>query len=639
MDRRLLLASLVGAPVASAGAAAIDGPAFGSLAALRTANSAEAAVLVLGYGAAGDGGGGVFLQAPGDTSADNDVTVIVDAAGKRWRRNYSGPINIRWAGGRGDGKTDDSAAIAMAAKAGPILIPGGAFRIGAAVSISSHCRIEAGGSLIVEAGTSVAFEAGFEAPLTQVFSGPGVVRFDPRFHTVGHPEWWGARGWLPHQPAPGPDCLAALTACVEACPVTELQAVDYWISSTWKVATDTRTIRGVGTNGQGPNMATRILLRSSDLDVVQIGPDRQPSGGANAFLSRAELTNVTLLRTLAPAAPASGVGGPSGLRLQFALDCRIIDVWSLESTNGFYAAGVVYSAFEGCHATRINAGTTPGNDYFAGFLLDSRPRIGMNTGLASLYIRNRCGVHAGGRASPTYGVRTIGGFTDLFIDSFECSSTQNGLYFDGESDLAFPSENLRVSNCVLDQVRTGIALLQGNATTNVTLVNNYCAPSAAAGGSIGILIRQTPKGGAGGAISLVGNELIGSGGETVGLMIDRSAGVVAAANVYTDLDRPVVLQSASNCRVTDRISNVARRAGGAAISLETCQSCVIDPMIGGAVGAFKGGVALAGGRRIEVRCSGIDGGAVAGARLTADGRAIAEAGPFAGDCLAQGLIS
>ncbi|HEY1560530.1 MAG TPA: hypothetical protein VGF71_06545 [Caulobacteraceae bacterium] len=608
------------------------------MAELRAARSAESVAAVLGHTVAGDGGGGVFIRVPGEKAADDDTIQVIDLAGQLWRRFYSGPIDVRWAGARCDGKGDDSAAIAKAARAGPILVSTGVCRIASSLELSSHARMEAGASILIEQGATVTFAAGLEAPLAQIFRGSGAVRLDPRFCSIGYPEWWGAKGWLPGQPAPGPDCLAALTACVEACPVTELQAVDYWVSSTWKINSDSRVIRGIGVNAQGPNLATRVIVHSHDLDVVQIGPDRQPCGGVSAFLSRVEFGHITCARSLPPGAPADGFGGPSGLRVQFSQNIQIHDVWSLESTNGFYLCGAVYCAFDRCFAARVNPGAASINDYFAGFLLDANDRIGMNTGLASIYIRNKCGAHGGVHASPTYGIRTLSGCTDLFIDAFETASIEFGMFFDGESPTVYPSENLRVSNCVLDQVKTGVTVRRGNAATNITLINNYCAPTHA-GGSIGFLVEQTPSSGPGGAVSLLGNEVIGGGGGAVGLMVDGASGVITTGNLFTDLNRPIVLNGASDCRIADRISNVAQRGMGPAIEFASASQCVVDAILGGAPGIFQVGVALALSRKIEVRCSGIDGKSVAGAKLTADGRPVAAAGPFGAGNLAQGLLN
>lgn len=60
---------------------------------------------------AGDGGGLFRLDTTDTTSADNGGTIIVDAAGNRWKRQFTGPLNVRWFGARGDGTTNDTAAV------------------------------------------------------------------------------------------------------------------------------------------------------------------------------------------------------------------------------------------------------------------------------------------------------------------------------------------------------------------------------------------------------------------------------------------------------------------------------------------------------------------------------------------------
>lgn len=53
-----------------------------------------------------DGGNGVFLLDASDTtSSDNDGTILVDASGRRWKREFSGDINPIWFGVKFDGVT------------------------------------------------------------------------------------------------------------------------------------------------------------------------------------------------------------------------------------------------------------------------------------------------------------------------------------------------------------------------------------------------------------------------------------------------------------------------------------------------------------------------------------------------------
>ncbi|MFO0606222.1 MAG: right-handed parallel beta-helix repeat-containing protein [Polyangiales bacterium] len=70
--------------------------------------------LLLGYAAAADGGGGLFAWAPGAASDDGGTVIVPTAGAGAWRRVYSGPVNARWFGARGDGTVDDTAAIEKA---------------------------------------------------------------------------------------------------------------------------------------------------------------------------------------------------------------------------------------------------------------------------------------------------------------------------------------------------------------------------------------------------------------------------------------------------------------------------------------------------------------------------------------------
>lgn len=58
---------------------------------------------------------GVFTRDNSDTtSLDNGGTIIVDSLGRRWKRMFSGSVNVMWFGAKGDGVTNDAQAIKKA---------------------------------------------------------------------------------------------------------------------------------------------------------------------------------------------------------------------------------------------------------------------------------------------------------------------------------------------------------------------------------------------------------------------------------------------------------------------------------------------------------------------------------------------
>jgi len=71
---------------------------------------------------------GQFEVDPADTmTAGDDITVVVDALNRRWKRKYSGSVNIRWAGAKGDGSDDTPAIQKCLDLYKRVLIPKGGF--------------------------------------------------------------------------------------------------------------------------------------------------------------------------------------------------------------------------------------------------------------------------------------------------------------------------------------------------------------------------------------------------------------------------------------------------------------------------------------------------------------------------------
>jgi hypothetical protein len=97
-----------------------------SIGALRALSVAHPCIDVLGYYAPGDGGGGTYVQGP--PAPDNGGSVIASPGGTYYLQTYGQPVSVKQFGARGDGATNDTAAINAALTAGPsIVIPAGTF--------------------------------------------------------------------------------------------------------------------------------------------------------------------------------------------------------------------------------------------------------------------------------------------------------------------------------------------------------------------------------------------------------------------------------------------------------------------------------------------------------------------------------
>ena len=111
------------------------------LLALKPAET-KAIVMMKGYYSSGDGGGGTFYYDAAARNQDNGATVIrSDSTKGRFVRdceeNY---VNVKWFGAKGDGSTDDTAAIQAAIDAlpgggGTVSLPGGTYNISSATEM------------------------------------------------------------------------------------------------------------------------------------------------------------------------------------------------------------------------------------------------------------------------------------------------------------------------------------------------------------------------------------------------------------------------------------------------------------------------------------------------------------------------
>jgi len=136
-----------------------------SIAALRASSLMAMVVQVEGYYTAADGGEGRFFLIESDTtSADNGGTIIVDAAGRRWYRGETDgeSLSVLWFGAKGDGVTDDTAAINNTIAAGRVaFLPGRNYTFLA----SGTLNVPVGGAVIGPEGKATIVTAAASFPL------------------------------------------------------------------------------------------------------------------------------------------------------------------------------------------------------------------------------------------------------------------------------------------------------------------------------------------------------------------------------------------------------------------------------------------------------------------------------------------
>lgn len=181
--------------------AASSGRSFPSVAEMRAASFTDGEMVNLtGYYAENDGGGGRFkyLEA-GSDSANGGTIFTPDAGAGRLYRQYSGRVNIRWCGAKGNGIDGDAPSILAAMGiANHVLIPAGVFpiNVGLTITVATTLEFERGGILRLDAD-SVTVNGAIVAGAWPIFSfAPGAVgnvqfSAEPRIERLPV-EWFGA---------------------------------------------------------------------------------------------------------------------------------------------------------------------------------------------------------------------------------------------------------------------------------------------------------------------------------------------------------------------------------------------------------------------------------------------------------------
>jgi hypothetical protein len=248
------------------------------------------------------------------------------------------------------------------------------------------------------------------------------------------------------------------------------------------------------------------------------------------------------------------------------------------------------------------------DDVFVGFDLDGTRPPFPTGGNASLYLID-CVARTGNRPSlaGAIGCRLLGAFSDTFLIRFETTQLDHGVLVDGMpgKQQRYAQLNLHIETPVLDQCsRAGIILRRLAASAMVDISAPWVA--VLAGASAAIHLHET-----GGAVGIVGGQVVGPGGNgVVGIMLEGASGVTLTGVKLLDLARPVVAHDATGFDLAPIVlAGAASRQ--IAVELAGCSGGTVRARLLGAPDGFATGVAVdAASRTMLIETVGLGGASV-----------------------------
>jgi len=447
----------------------------------------------------------------------------------------------------------------------------------------------------------------------------------------GQPEWFGA---IVNNIAI--DNIAAIQACINLCPVTQLQAAKYYIGTAalsagsvcLTMSDSNKVLRGVAPSqlwgySRGASqalLATRLIINSPLASGVLLGKATNPGSDLKLYTESSRIEDLTVERNVVTYPlqnPATGfVNAPKGIIMQFAAVCEINRVYSLEHSMGVYIGGTVACHLNLVRVLRYKAGTAPGNDFSHAYFQDNSVTTEFNSGNASLYYTD-CGAFSNDRAgggAPNYtentGIKAPFGFTDTFITRLETSNVGYGLRLTGSGGTALnvQTEDLQITDAVLDGCGfAGILLENCGPNSDVTISGGYINVSVGTGPTAKAIWFNDFHGSA----TVYGIKLFGvAGNPSQGIYGLNSSGITAQGCNITNFQDPELWEGCTWFSTSNRINGATQTVLTAAVQLINCQSATIDPNSAnsnGALPAMPYGVLLTGALndRITIGASGI----------------------------------
>ncbi len=432
--------------------------------------------------------------------------------------------------------------------------------------------------------------------------------------TNGRPEWFGAR-----PDDPDADNRAAITACFQLCPVTQLGAHDYYVRGVLVFSQSNRAFIGapcgpvnrdvgIGTPGpMGRRGGTRVILAGPQVvsdTVFQFGKLPAPNIDNEELMRNSVLRDINFCRDNGRGYKArnSVTDKPSdsvkGIICSGLSSCRIEGVASFDSPVGWHCFGCVYTKWDDCAAWRSTPAPIAANDFSVGFLIgDFVGHSGYAGANASVYF-NRCICYDIKGGSVSVAMRIYGAVSDTFLTQIEVGRCDVGIEIDGrghdgrtmplESGL---QQDIHIINPIIDQTHAqGLQLRNLNRSFQVSVVSPYIASA----GELADIHIMGGEDRVEGQVSIVGGVLISEGG--VGLVATDGEGISIIGTLFRNYRTPLNLTNCRACRIEPDIYNHTTVAD-AALRLKDIRRSSVKPIVRAPTGVvgFLTGIDLAGG--------------------------------------------
>lgn len=448
------------------------------------------------------------------------------------------------------------------------------------------------------------------------------------------PEWFGAIKNDGSGGVPAANYLAFI-ACMAICPITVLEAGDYFYNATPRVP-PYRALEGVGSYRAQSGNGTRLVMMSATADVLAVGLASYPAGGINDFAKGSRVQGLSLGRDRPVTPPAIGnpEQGAAGLRMTFALHCHVEDVYADDHTIGMYFNGVVRSLVKDCKAFRQTSGTTGTGDFFRGFWADGGGAYGLSGGNGSLFLID-CNASIGGAPALTtsIGFMLTNGFVDTFLIRPEATATQFGIVLDGDSAAGSPAHiDVSINEPVLDGITgTGIEVRETNPYAAIEIKGGYIALSGAAAFA-GYHIHDTQ------GVTVIGGQVWGvnanaAGANCFGVYVATAGRIVVQDVKAIGCKRPYGLDAVADFKVSAIVNNYGQAGSQAAVFLTNCTIGQVSAAITGQGNAFPQGIHAfgTGNVRVTIDPTGVNPACISGGatnKLQINGNAITAPGYY-----------